>query len=873
LFFTAPSDAVERVTLQLKWTHQFQFAGYYAAIEKRFYRQEGLDVTLIEGKPGENEIEGVISGKADFGVGMSDVFLARVKGKPVVVLANIFQHSPSILLTLKDSGISSPKNLFGQKVMMALGYKSAELQAMFLNEGVPVNELTILKPSWNLDDLINGRVAAMAAYISSAPYFLKKMNIPYIIFPPRLCGIDFYGDNLFTSEQEISQHPNRVRAFRKASLKGWQYALEHPEEVIDIILRKYTIGRKDLTKEFLVNEAASYEKLILPEVVKIGHMNPGRWKHIAEIYVKLGMADKDYSLKGLLYDPISAKFYWGHWAVKWGTGIFITVFTITLFLFFFNRRLKREIFERKRTEKKLQKLHDSLEEQVTERTVKLVSINKQLEKEINARRQVEKELRASKEKFSSIFRMSPVGIIISTLDDGKIINANESAEKITGFTIQKTVGRTSVDIGFWKNPEVRKRVVHKFKKSGRIRNFKFEFENKSGQTRLGLCSLEPISINKVSCIITIIHDITEIKIAQKALKDSKQMLEALFDGIYDPLVLVTRDMKILKLNKAALSYYGVKFKDAVNSYCYEVLKGQYTPCENCRLTSAVSDKTGISFERKGCLHPERDEEVTTYPVMDSSIEIGTLVRISDITEEKKKKEFMARAGRLSFLGQVSGRIAHEIRNPLGAIKLFLDILNDGDTYKRSRMEMEIFDDININIDKINGIIKRILNFANPGIIHFENLDVNEVIKESLEFFISKIDNLNITLKLSLDHSISTIKGDKISLQQVITNLILNAIQAMGNGGSLCIRTMTDNSDFHMGQGLIVITIKDTGTGIKPEDEETIFNPFFTTKPTGTGLGLAISDQIIEHHGGTISFTSIPGEGSTFCIELPGIKET
>ena len=127
---------------------------------------------------------------------MSDVLLERLKGKPVVVIANIFQHSPTILLATKDSGVSSPQDLFGQKIMMSLGYKSAVLQAMLINEGIPVENIKIIKPSWNLDDLISGKVTAIAAYISSQPYILEKKKIPYTVISPNTYGLDFYGDNL-----------------------------------------------------------------------------------------------------------------------------------------------------------------------------------------------------------------------------------------------------------------------------------------------------------------------------------------------------------------------------------------------------------------------------------------------------------------------------------------------------------------------------------------------------------------------------------------------------------------------------------------------------------------------------------------------------
>ncbi len=404
------SVAVEDVTLQLKWTHQFQFAGYYAAIEKGYYKQKDLNVTLVEGKPGKNEVDEVISGRANFGVGMSDLLLARLKGKSVVILANIFQHSPSVLMTMKESGISSPQDLFGKRVMMVSGYKSAELQAMLTNEGIPADKVNILKPSWKLDDLIDGKTEAMAGYISSAPYFLQKKNLPYVIIFPKSYGIDFYGDNLFTSEQEIEHHPDRVKAFMEASLKGWQYALKNSEEIIDIILLKYTVGRKNLTKEFLINEASVYQNLILPDFVKIGHINPGRWKHIADTYAKLGMIDKDYSLKGLIYNPVIGKFDWGHWAVKSGIGAILFAFGLVIFLVFVNRRINKEIAVRK---------------------------------------QVEIELKKSEELFRTVFEQSGgYCMILKPSDSGipTILDVNEAACKAHDYHRDEMIGRPVADL-------------------------------------------------------------------------------------------------------------------------------------------------------------------------------------------------------------------------------------------------------------------------------------------------------------------------------------------------------------------------------------------------------------------------------------------
>jgi diguanylate cyclase (GGDEF)-like protein/PAS domain S-box-containing protein len=300
---SGPAWALEKVVLQLKHTHQFQFAGYYAALEKGYYRDAGLDVTIREGHDGNEPERAVLAGRAEYGVGSSSLLLARLAGKPLVVLGVVFQHSPYVLLVRQNNTSPDIQDIKGKRVMIGSLTdeltQADELLAYLKKEGIPVSSLIRVEHSYDPNDLVTGKVEGMSAYVTNEPDYLDRVGFQYDVYSPRAAGIDFYGDNLFTSEREIKMNPDRVRAFRAASMRGWQYAMSHPEEIADLILSKYT-RRND--RQHLLFEARQLMPLVQPVLVEIGYMNPDRWRHIAEIYADLGMLPRNANFDGFLYN-------------------------------------------------------------------------------------------------------------------------------------------------------------------------------------------------------------------------------------------------------------------------------------------------------------------------------------------------------------------------------------------------------------------------------------------------------------------------------------------------------------------------------------------------------------------------------------------
>ena len=347
----------ETVILQLKWKHQFQFAGYYAAIQKGYYREAGLDVILKEGGPDIDFVRELTEGDVQYAVSLPSMLVALDQGKPIVALAAIFQHSPEILLVLKESAINSPHDLIGKKIMMSPS-DTPLLLAMLQNEGISQNQFTVVDYDFDLEKLVHGDVDAIGAYTTDEPLYFIHRQIPVMMLEPRSYGVDFYGDCLFTSEEEIRSHPERVSAFRKASLKGWRYAMTHIDEMIEIIQEIY---HSDKSKDHLVYEAQAMKKLMFSDLIEIGHMNPGRWQYIADTYANLGIIKPGISLNRFLYNP-NPEFNYS--VVYWVLGVLITVIvifgSIVMILLRYNRRLAATEAALRSSEKMLQMILDMI---------------------------------------------------------------------------------------------------------------------------------------------------------------------------------------------------------------------------------------------------------------------------------------------------------------------------------------------------------------------------------------------------------------------------------------------------------------------------------------------------------------------------------
>ncbi len=290
----------QKVNLYLNWHHQFEFAGYYAAKHKGFYSALGLDVEIHELDQTQSVKNLVLTADANYGVDYSQVVLAYMQDEPVVMLANILKHSPHMLAVQPD--IRSPKDLIGKRIMAVPGELSdAGMATMLQQFRVDATQYSEVPHTFNIDAFASGRVDAMTIYTTNQLYELDQRGIQYNLLNPNNYAGLLYSGNLFTSQQEVINHPDRANKFLKATLQGWAYALKNPEEIIRLLVEEYDTGK---TLPALQFEAAEIRKAILPNVYSLGSINEDRLKQISTLYLDLGFPVKRMlDLKAFVFSP------------------------------------------------------------------------------------------------------------------------------------------------------------------------------------------------------------------------------------------------------------------------------------------------------------------------------------------------------------------------------------------------------------------------------------------------------------------------------------------------------------------------------------------------------------------------------------------
>ena len=288
----------------------------------------GLDVSFLEHQSGTSITDNILNENADYGVGYSSIIADYHVDKPIVMLANFFKQSPLVLVTQKD--IKTPSDLMGKKIMgISDSIDNITLLGMLSKFNLHDNDYENVATNFKIDAFVEKKVDAMTVFTTNEVYYLDKRGVRYNIFNPVVYGVEYYDCNLFTSKEEFLKHPKRAKNFTDASIRGWEYALSHKEEMIAIILKKYNSQHK--SREALMFEAKQTEAIMLPKVFPIGSIDMARIELIINDFKQAGYIneniDKDLS-KFVVMNSNQANEQWNFKSINYDIILIILLFLI-----------------------------------------------------------------------------------------------------------------------------------------------------------------------------------------------------------------------------------------------------------------------------------------------------------------------------------------------------------------------------------------------------------------------------------------------------------------------------------------------------------------------------------------------------------------
>ena len=490
-----------------------------------------------------------------------------------------------------------------------------------------------------------------------------------------------------------------------------------------------------------------------------------------------------------------------------------------------------------------------------------------------AKYKADEAIRQSEKKYRQLFEKSTDAIFIVHKPTGRYLDANASAEKLTGYSVSELKKRTTREVA----PEGAKGRLKTVKSSSDIVELgEVEYVRADGSKRIAVLSSVPL---EEETVYGIAQDITERKRAEEALRSSHERFLTVLDSI-DATIFVA-DMEtheVLFMNKYMLKTFG---RDMTGERCWEVFRGESEPCPYC-INNKLLDQKG----KPTGVHVWQDKNPITgkwYMNYDRAIEWtdGRLVRIqiaTDITEMKRLQDQLQEAQKMESIGNLAGGVAHDFNNILfpiiGLSELLLEDLIPGSPEYENVQEI-------LQAGKRGGnLVKQILTFSRQSEHRMMPVRIQQILKEVLKLIRSTIP-ANIEIFQHIQQDCGLVMADPTQLHQIVMNLITNAYHAVeSTNGKISIQLREkelghDNlADMPLKSGqYAMLTVADTGNGIDPAIRDKIFEPYFTTKKQGkgTGLGLAVVYGIVKACNGHIKVHSEVGKGTAFTIYLPLMK--
>ncbi len=801
---------LQKTSVQLMWFDQFQFAGFYTAIEKGFYKEVGLEVELKKYND-SNVLDEVINKKSDFGIGSSSLIADKSNGKDIVLLGSIFQSSPLILLTLKNSDINYIEDIKNKKIMITKEQQDfATFKSMIISKGINTSNLQFLEHSFNIDDLINKKTDLMLAYITNEPFLLKEKGYESRVFKPKDYGFDFYEDIIFTTKEFALNNPKLVKDFYKATIKGWEYAFNNIDEIAKLIHEKYNSQNKSL--ESFIFEANEMKKLAFDKDGKIGTITQE----------KINLIINTYRVMGLIKNEINSEDF---------------VYTKHLENNFLLNEKEKIYLENKKTIKMcvdpnwmpFEKIENNKHIGIAADYIKILESKIKIPITLVPTKTWSESLELGQKRVCDIFslvRTTPqrekyLNFTTPYLSIPLVIAADINAPFINDFSQIKD----------------KKLAIIKDYAIGEILRMKYPnidfIDVEDIQEGLNLVQKGKV-FGFIDTLVTLGYHIQNNYIGQLKISgrfDETWNLgvgtrndEPILNDIFNKAI---NDISIIQKQEILNNWISVNYQNSLDyGFFYKILAVLII------LTFIL-----VLFYRQ-------------YLLKKLNSQLNEKIAI-EIQKNEEKNRILIQQSRMASMGEMLENITHQWRQPLSTISVAasgMEVKKEFSTLS----DKEFFEAIN-HIKKstlyLSNTIDDFRNFFSKK-KNTSTININSVVEKALDL----MGNTFVQNRIQIIKNIENVEFLSLEneLIQVFMNILVNAKDA------LRYIITTDKYifiDIYKKDNYLIIDIKDNAGGIKEDIIDKVFEPYFTTKHKfkGTGIGLYMSKLLVERHlNGTLN---------------------
>ena len=888
----SPGYALDKVRLQLRFDHQFQFAGYYAAQWQGYYRQAGLEVEILPGVRSNHSMVDVTDmvrrGAAEFGIGAGDILMAIDQGTPLMVLASILQQSPVELFARAATKLTSPADLTRLRVLAEPNpLVRAEVIAMLHAEGIRLEDVPFipfdkrLSVMGRIDAIMQGEVDVipdgesnieiLPGYALSIPWYAHERGIKLNSLKPAAYGVDFYGDSLFTTTELVEQDPDLVQRFRDASLKGWEYAMTHQDEIIDQIVdelpRQLPVSN---LRDYNVYLAAKMRSLMHYPIIQIGHINPDRWRRMYETLFAAGVLHNRQPEAEFIFQPERIQQErlraWLTYALEAAVAI---IFLIVLLSILSLIRAKRRAEE-------------------NERRYKTLFDNSPLsiwEEDFSAAKQYLDELLADSSLNVRELLDSRPDVVEECARRVRIISVNNAtlslfkAEATDDLISALPATFTAESFEVFREELICLKEGHSnFQNEALVKSLKGD--KIYVDLRLSVLPSARLQWERVVIMMT---DITARRHAETLLNRYKIMIST----TADLMAYVTKDYRYLTANEGYCEAFLKDKDDIIGMHVSEVLgedlfQQKIKPnMDRCLAGEHVNYELTMQFPARGL----RVMHVTYYPIFaESGLIEGLMVHLHDLTDIKKLENELVgyrdnleqlvidRTLKLTYamneLEAFSYAVSHDLRAPLRSITGFSMALLEGYKDQLDQKGRDYLARINKNTHKMGEQIDGLLSLSRigRGDLKYSFIDISAIALDLVDKYQQVYREIPTTFSVQ---SGIELYGDRHLIEIALDNLIGNAFK---------FSSRAEHPQIDIGwvewEGQKTLFVKDNGVGFEMEYSHKLFAVFqrLHSDFEGSGIGLATVQRVVLRHGGKLWADSAPGMGATFYLNLPTVDQ-